>query len=249
MAKREAHARSVVPGEEMPATLSSAAEEHARALKRQLLESTEQAAKTLVGQTRAEGERRIDLAGRRAQAIGEAVTQVEQAEQAVAERTAALAEAAMALRSELNAFAATLSAAEKRLSPKAPEQPELRLVEDPATGGNDETGEEPEVEGETGEPDENEEAPTPDQIAQFFREHGDPDARGTQFERKASGQDEVSERVRRFFMAETTGGEAVSGHAAETTRLPLRDRLYTDIGGAVIGLGGAAALINFVLLK
>ena len=36
-----------------------------------------------------------------------------------------------------------------------------------------------------------------------------------------------------------------SGRLAELGR----ERLYTDIGGAVIGLGGAAALLNFVLLK
>ena len=28
-----------------------------------------------------------------------------------------------------------------------------------------------------------------------------------------------------------------------------REQLYADIGGALIGLGGAAALLNFVLLK
>jgi len=32
-------------------------------------------------------------------------------------------------------------------------------------------------------------------------------------------------------------------------RNPARERLYADIGGAIIGLAGALALINFVLLK
>ncbi len=37
--------------------------------------------------------------------------------------------------------------------------------------------------------------------------------------------------------------------ATKAERNPKRERLYTDIGGAVIGIGGAAALLNFVLLK
>jgi len=37
--------------------------------------------------------------------------------------------------------------------------------------------------------------------------------------------------------------------AAKAERNAKRERLYTDIGGAVIGIGGAAALLNFVLLK
>ncbi len=37
--------------------------------------------------------------------------------------------------------------------------------------------------------------------------------------------------------------------ATKAERNPKRERLYTDIGGAVIGIGGAAALLNFVLMK
>ena len=85
----------------MPATLTSAAEEHAQALREELLKSTELAAKNIVGQTRAEGERRIEVAGRRAQAIAETVSAIEQAEQALGERAKAFAEASKALRAEL----------------------------------------------------------------------------------------------------------------------------------------------------
>ena len=37
--------------------------------------------------------------------------------------------------------------------------------------------------------------------------------------------------------------------AARPARKFGREQLYADIGGALIGLGGAAALLNFVLLK
>ena len=72
------------------------------------------------------------------------------------------------------------------------------------------------------EPDaEEDEPPTPEQIARYFRE-----AEEAELARAARPE-----------------------QAAKAERIPKRDRLYTDIGGAVIGLGGAAALINFVLLK
>ncbi len=134
MAKREAQARSLPSGEEMPATLTSAAEEHAQALREELLKSTELAAKNIVGQTRVEGERRIEVAGRRAQAIAETVTEIEQAERALTDRAQAFAEASKALRTELKSFASALSQGEERLQPKmdAADEPDLRLVEAPA---------------------------------------------------------------------------------------------------------------------
>jgi hypothetical protein len=113
MAKRAAQARSEEIREGMPPTLGSAAEEHAQALRLELLKSTE------LAQT-------------------------------------------------------ILSEGEKRPVPQTTDGPELRLVESPAEG-----------------------PPNPQQIARH------------------------------------------SG----------RERLYADIGGAVIGLGVAAALLNFVILK
>jgi hypothetical protein len=264
MVKRDAQARSEVLREGTPATLSSAAEEHAQALKQQLLETTELAAKTMVGQTRAEGERRIEVAGRQAQAIAATVSAVQQAEQALNERAKAFAEASRALRSELKAFAETLSDGEKQLSPQAAEEPELRLVESPAPTAPHQpvpsdigqillAGEVEELEDESRDegdedhrpeeepddddededaPEEVEEPPTQDQIARIFRQMEAAEvARADRLEREPRGRPGVGER---FAMAAWK---------------PSRDRLYTDIGGAVIGLGGAAALLNFVLLK
>jgi hypothetical protein len=250
----------------MPATLSSAAEGHAQALREQLLESTELAAKTMIGQTRAEGERRIEIAGRQAQAIAETVSAVENAEQALAERAKAFAEASRALRSELKAFAETLSEGEERLAPQAADEPDLRLVEAPAPkaqhhqppsgigqiivageveeldevgedeGDNDNSPEEEfdddEDDGDEPDDDEDEDPPTPEEIARYFREaegfSGSPEA-----EVEVEAEAPIVERTR----------------AAKAERNPKRERLYTDIGGAVIGIGGAAALLNFVLLK
>ena len=65
--------------------------------------------------------------------------------------------------------------------------------------------------------------PTPAQIADFFRVHE---------EREDASPPQPG-------VAATPA----------VTRNPARDRLYADVGGAIIGLAGAAALINFVLLK
>jgi hypothetical protein len=305
MAKREAQARSFSPGKEMPATLGSAAEDHAQALKQQLLESTELAAQSLVGQTRAEGERRIEVAGRQAQAIAETVSAVEQAEQALAERARTFADASKALRAELKAFAGTLSEGEERLIPQATDEPDLKLVESPApqrapredlptgigqillAGEPDELVDEIEDDGaednrpeeefedddeeedssgdgpqDSSEEEDDEDPPTPAEIAQFFREHEEAElAHAASLEREAQGQSGIGERLRRFFSGpleeegyedEPVGEEPTRTRPdkpARPARDRSRDRLYTDIGGAVIGLGGAAALINFVLMK
>ncbi|MDX6586037.1 MAG: hypothetical protein QOI31_510 [Solirubrobacterales bacterium] len=284
----------------MPVTLSSAAEEHTQALRAQLLESTELAAKTMIGQTRAEGERRIEMAGRQAQAIAETVSAVEHAEQALAERAKAFAEASRALRSELKAFAETLSESEERIAPQATDEPDLRLVEAPAAKAQhhqppsgigqillageveelDEVGEDegdddnrPEEEfddedDDEDEPDdepddeEDEEPPSPEQIARYFREAEESElAREARHEREVQGKPGIGERLRNFFSgpleaevdeeeeAEVEAPAVKRTPAAEAERNPKRERLYTDIGGAVIGLGGAAALLNFVLLK
>jgi hypothetical protein len=71
------------------------------------------------------------------------------------------------------------------------------------------------------------ERPTTAQIADFFRVHE---------EREDASPPQP--------------GMAATPTATPTgTRNPARDRLYADVGGAIIGLAGAAALINFVLLK
>jgi len=67
--------------------------------------------------------------------------------------------------------------------------------------------------------------PTPAQIADFFRLH----------EKRED--------------ASAAQPAAASPATPARTRNPARDRLYADVGGAIIGLAGAAALINFVLLK
>jgi hypothetical protein len=280
----------------MPVTLSSAAEEHAQALRRQLLESTELAAKTMIGQTRAEGERRIEKAGRQAQAIAETVSAVEHAEQALAERAKAFAEASRALRTELTAFAETLSEGEARIAPQATDEPDLRLVEAPAVAQHkppsgigqillageveelDEVGEddgdddnrpeeefddedddEDEPDGGNEPDDEEDEPPTPEEIARYFREAEESElAREANPEREAQGKPGIGERLRNFFSrpleveeeeAEVEAPVVERTRAAKAERSHKRERLYTDIGGAVIGIGGAAALLNFVLLK
>lgn len=301
MAKREAQARSVSGGEEAPATLISAAEEHTQALKKQLLESTELAARSIVGQTRTEGERRIEAASRQAQAIAETVTAIEQAEQALAGRARAFAEASRALRSELESFSEKLSDGERRLVPKAAEEPDLRLVANPATRQAEpepeaagigqflfagepaealESADEAEVaevaeenedsaeeDDEEDEPpadhdkdseggDEEEEPPTPDQIARYFREAEEAElARAARPAAKESESERLRDKVRRFFNGPDFEGEVreePSAHEAASAVKAPRDsgrlRLYTDVGGVVIGLGGAAALINLVLL-
>ena len=295
MAKREAQARSLPSGEEAPATLTSAAEEHAQALKDELLKSTELAAKNIVGQTRIEGERRIEVAGRRAQAIAETVTEIEQAERALGDRAEAFAEASKALRAELESFATALSEGEERLRPQAnaDDERDLRLVESPAadtrrpeapvsgisqflfTGEPDPVDDvdvEAETEAESPEeepdeedddedeppPGEDDEPPTPEQIRQFFRETEEAEIERSARRARLAAE---SERgwFRRFFSAPAKPAEPEEAPAAEelsdeeeeevVTRSRGRDRLYTDIGGAIIGLSGAAALINFVILK
>ena len=301
MAKRDAQARSVSPGEEAPATLISAAEEHTQALKKQLLESTELAARSIVGQTRTEGERRIEAASRQAQAIAETVTAIEQAEQALAGRARAFAEASKALRSELESFSEKLSDGERRLAPKPAEEPDLRLEATSATtqaepepvapgigrflfagetvdapesvdeaevaevaeededfAEEDDEEDEPQAEAEANsrDDDEDDEPPTPDQIARYFREAEEAElARAARPAAKESESERLRDKVRRFFngpaLEEDAGEEPSASKTApiaSEARVPSRMRLYTDIGGVVIGLGGAAALINFVLL-
>ena len=300
MAKRDAQARSVSPGEEAPATLISAAEEHTQALKKQLLESTELAARSIVGQTRTEGERRIEAASRQAQAIAETVTAIEQAEQALAGRARAFAEASKALRSELESFSEKLSDGERRLAPKPAEEPDLRLEATSATtqaepepvapgigrflfagetvdapesvdeaevaevaeededfAEEDDEEDEPQAEAEANSrDDEDDEPPTPDQIARYFREAEEAElARAARPAAKESESECLRDKVRRFFNGPDFEGEVreePSAHEAASAVKAPRDsgrlRLYTDVGGVVIGLGGAAALINFVLL-
>jgi hypothetical protein len=247
MAKREAQVRSEVPRERTPVTLSSAAEAHARALREQLLESTELAAKTMIGQTRAEGERRIEMAGRKAQAIAETVSAVEQAEQALAERAKAFADASRALRTELKAFAETLSEGEERLAPQSADEPELRLHQPPPAGiGQILLAGEVEELDEVGE-DEGEEDHRPEE--ELDDEDDDEDETGDGSGDEEDEEPPTPEEIARYFR------EAEEAELGRTTRAPKSEgnpkleRLYTDIGGALIGIGGAAALLDFVLLK
>ena len=119
-----------------------AAEEQAKALKARLLESTEVAARAILEETRAEGDRRIDGATRQAEAIATTVSEIENAEQALTDRARTFAAASKALRAELESFAATLSEGERRLSAGAGEhEPQLVMseaseeVEGPASRG------------------------------------------------------------------------------------------------------------------
>jgi hypothetical protein len=148
---------------------------------------------------------------------------VEEAVQALAERAKVFTEASEALRAEILAFKATLAKAEGHQA-----EPALKLVVSRETAEM-EAIDEAKAAGESGETDGGvpaaEYRPTPAQIAEFFR-HGAPEGLGPE---PASAQ----------VMAPTESRE----------RNLARERLYADIGGAVIGLSAAAALLNFVLLK
>ena len=150
---------------------------------------------------------------------------VEAALKALAKRAEAFTEASEALRAEILAFQATVAEAEGR-----PAEPELRLVVSRETAEM-EAMDEAEAAGESAQPNGvqvaavDDDRPTPAQIAEFFRAHGAPEAPDP-----ASPERETSVP------------------AAPRQRNLDRERLYADIGGAIIGLGAAAALINFVLL-
>ena len=152
---------------------------------------------------------------------------VEAALQALAERAKAFTEASEALRAEIIAFQATLANPEGR-----PAEPELKLVVSRETAEM-EAIDAAETAGEGVETDDgaqiaavDDPRPTPAQIAEFFRTHGKP-------EEPVPG----------------SAGPVTSVPAAPRRRNLDRERLYADIGGAIIGLSAAAAVINFVLLK
>ena len=166
-------------------------------------------------------------------------TPVEDAVGALAERAQAFTEASEALRAEIVAFQAALAKAEGR-----PAEPGLKLVVSRETAEM-EAIDQAEAAGETVEAGDgvqvaaiaeigdgvpvaavDEYRPTPAQIAEFFRTYGEPG----ELER------------------EPTSAPAGAPPAPKERNL-ARERLYADIGGAVIGLSAAAALINFVLLK
>lgn len=152
---------------------------------------------------------------------------VEAAVQALAERAKAFTEASEALRAEIAAFQATLAQAEAR-----PAEPELRLVVSRETAEMEAIDAAEAVAGNAGTGDGGQVAavgeyrPTPAQIAEFFRTNAEPEEAGP----------------------EPAEPEA-SVPAAPRERNPAREQLYADIGGAIIGLSAAAAVINFVLLK
>ena len=65
----------------------------------------------------------------------------------------------------------------------------------------------------------------------------------------AKREAQAHSEIRREGVPVTLSSAASRTRATKAERNPKRERLYTDIGGAVIGIGGAAALLNFVLLK
>lgn len=111
-----------------PETLFSAAEEQANTLKAQLLASADAAAEKLVGDTKAEGQRRIEAANRRAKALSETVEAIERAEKELVQRTRIFKETSKALRTDLESFMQMLLDAENQLQVPA-NVSELRLVE------------------------------------------------------------------------------------------------------------------------
>jgi hypothetical protein len=71
------------------------------------------------------------------------------------------------------------------------------------------------------------------------------------------GKPRLGERLRGYFSelpekappAEDSDPARAETRAVIPTRVSGREQLYADIGGTVIGLGGAVALLSFVLLK
>jgi len=152
---------------------------------------------------------------------------VEEAVQALAERAKVFTAASEALRAEILAFQATLANAEGSQA-----EPALKLIVSRETAEM-EAIDEAKAASQSGETDDgvpvaavDEYRPTSAQIAEFFRTHGAPEGLLTE---PASAQ--------------------VKAQTEPTERNLARERLYADIGGAVIGLSAAAALLNFVLLK
>ena len=156
---------------------------------------------------------------------------IDLAERALAERITAFTAASEALRAEIEAFEAARAQAAGRAS-----EPALRLVvsretaemqamgdalaaplAEPAEPAELAVGGKPEPE-----PPEDE-RPTPEQIAEFFRTH----------EERAAAEVDVP----------------APPEPEPKPRNLAREQLYADLCGAAIGLCGAAALINFVLLK
>jgi hypothetical protein len=81
-----------------------------------------------------------------------------------------------------------------------------------------------------------------------------PATRPTRSEGETHGTPGLGERLRGFLSSppeeEAPGDEEASTRVkARAAHISGRERLYADVGGAVIGLGGAVALLNFVLLK
>ena len=294
MAKREAQARSLPSGEETPATLTSAAEEHAQALRDELLKSTELAAKKIVGQTRVEGERRIEVAGRRAQAIAETVSgdragrararrprqgvrrgvQGASRRARVVRRGAVGGRGAPATPGECRRRAGSASCRElrprRRGAPRPPPQASAsscsRASRTRSTTWTSRPRPRPRAprksstrrrrRGRTGLGRGRRASDSGTDPAVLPRDRGGGDrARRAP---RAPGRRERARLVSPFLLCpgRTRRPKPEEAPAAEeepeeevVTRSRGRDRLYTDIGGAIIGLGGAAALINFVILK
>ena len=159
----------------------------------------------------AHGPRHLATAGGTAGSRGPAGSALERAERALADRVKAFTEASEALRAEIAAFSQAVAEAQER-----PAERELRLVVNRDTG---------EVEAVARTEQEDDEPPTPEQIAQFFRTHEGP----------RDPEDAIP--------------TAPSVPLSYRPRNLARERLYADIGGTIIGLGGAVALIDFVLLR
>lgn len=246
MAHREEHARPTGPKDARSAGLPPAAERHARELKRQLLESTEQAAEAMIEETRAEGAQRIEAASRQAQGIADTVAAIETAEQVLTERAKDFAIASKALRAELESFASLLSQGESELYVEGVTGTELRLeataapedaeqirfgdeIEDRDAEGDDvpdRTGEIPESDGvyDNEDGDYDDKPPTPEEIEAFVRETEEAEWRSPRSSRPGGGH------LR--FSVPSLGAIRAPNH-----------RVTVDVGGALIGLGAASTFL------
>ena len=169
-----------------------------------------------------------------AQSLAATISSIEAAEQALYEQVRVFSAASEALRAELEAFGRSLADGERLIRPPEGER-ELRLVSNEPSddaGGEDSDGD----------------PPSREEIEGFIRDHSDP---GLERE-PPSGLSSRTERLRLFLGGSGAGsGErrlgdiGPEGSAIDVSR---RNRLAAEFGGALIGLGGTAALIGFLLL-
>jgi hypothetical protein len=247
-------------------SLLSATQAQMETLRRLLLETTESAAAAMLTETREEGRRRIDEAAERAQGIAGAVDSIEAAEASLQECARNFAEAGRALRDQLATFETTLSEGERWLGPRLAEARPIAIVpaavdptpteEAPAqttmtveaeaeleimSGSEFEDAPVEELENvDEDEDEDDDEPPTADQLAQFIRDHEEVE-REVRLERRSS-----KDRAKR----EAGDDDAERGRSSSFRALEgiRKEFLFAQIGGAVMGLAGGAALVRFVIL-